>query len=269
MGYNNAWIVKLPAAPVGDFSRAFIGAKLGRAKTRPSENRPWVRDHVPGKIYMAISPTPAFNNKQTFFLIDAADIPAEPDPSASVEGIGSSEWFWAEVPLDKVSFTGPNYVIVGPPRSISRAPEFAHPGRGLARRFRVQGDPRVEQPLHLRRAATKGSKHCRPPSTTSPGPGHQARASCHERGHVTDITARSLEQVPVEFSAGGEPRGNMGRDLPGPARLDPNGPRPAQASTRSPCRPPLPPAASFVRGGARHLQQHRAQHPGPSSHAPR
>src|SRR3989338_7794366 len=35
IGFNNAWIVELPPAPIGEYSRAFIGAKVGRAKTRP------------------------------------------------------------------------------------------------------------------------------------------------------------------------------------------------------------------------------------------
>src|SRR3989339_2218179 len=41
IGYNNAWIVKLPPAPMGDFGRAYIGAKIGRAKTRPSPRKSW------------------------------------------------------------------------------------------------------------------------------------------------------------------------------------------------------------------------------------
>ena len=44
IGFNNAWIVRLPAAPQGDFTRAFIGAKIGRAKTRPNPERPWLRE---------------------------------------------------------------------------------------------------------------------------------------------------------------------------------------------------------------------------------
>src|SRR5262245_3464023 len=43
IGYNNALIARLPPATVGDFTRAFIGAKIGRAKTQPNEKKPWVR----------------------------------------------------------------------------------------------------------------------------------------------------------------------------------------------------------------------------------
>src|SRR6187551_3705376 len=51
VGFNNAWIVKLPPAPPGEFTRAFIGAKLGRAKTRPMPDKPWLRETIPGKVY--------------------------------------------------------------------------------------------------------------------------------------------------------------------------------------------------------------------------
>ena len=114
-GFNNAWIVKLPAAPAGEFARAFIGAKLGRAKTRPVPQKPWLREVIPGKVYAGISTSPAWTSEQSFFLAETRDIPAEADPQAKVDGLGSGEWFWAEVPLSQVSFTAPNYLIVWSP----------------------------------------------------------------------------------------------------------------------------------------------------------
>jgi hypothetical protein len=115
VGFNNAWIVKLPAAPIGDFVRAFIGAKLGRAKTRPVPDKPWLRETIPGKVYVGISPSPAWTSEQSFFLAETRDIPAEADPQARVDGVGAGEWFWAEVPLAQVSFSAPNYLIVWSP----------------------------------------------------------------------------------------------------------------------------------------------------------
>ncbi len=115
VGFNNAWIVKLPPAPPGDFARAFIGAKLGRAKTRPVPGKPWLRETIPGKVYAGISPSPAWSSEQSFFLAETRDIPAEADPQARVDGVGAGEWFWAEVPLAQVSFTAPNYLIVWSP----------------------------------------------------------------------------------------------------------------------------------------------------------
>jgi hypothetical protein len=115
IGYNNAWIVKLPPAPVGEFSHAFIGARVGRAKTRANPNRPWERELIDGKIYMGLSQTPAFSSQQSFFLVQARDLSVEPDPSTFVEGVGPAQWYWTEVPLPLVSFTQPNYLVIWSP----------------------------------------------------------------------------------------------------------------------------------------------------------
>jgi len=115
VGFNNAWIVRLPQAPGGGFVRAFIGAKLGRAKTRPLAGRPWERRSVPGKIYVSISRTPAFSSEESFFLADGEDIPAEPDPNVYAHGMGQAQWFWTEVPIGDVSSSEPNFVIIWSP----------------------------------------------------------------------------------------------------------------------------------------------------------
>ncbi len=115
VGFNNAWIVKLPPAPRGDFARAFIGAKLGRAKTRPNRDKPWVRELIPGKVYMAVNQVPAFPNDRSFFLTETSEMPVEPDPQSRVDGVGSGEWFWAEVPVAMVSFNADNYLAIWSP----------------------------------------------------------------------------------------------------------------------------------------------------------
>jgi hypothetical protein len=129
IGFNNAWIVKLPPAPPGEYTRAFIGAKIGRAKTKPKKKRPWERRVIPGKIYMAVSQKPAFSAEQSFFLAETKDIPTEPDPKINLEGTGRSEWFWAEVPLNLVNFQFPNYLIIWSPsrnfRSATVSPILA------------------------------------------------------------------------------------------------------------------------------------------------
>ena len=115
VGFNNACIVKLPPAPAGNFSRAFIGARLGRAKTRANANKPWLRELIEGRVNMGLSQTPSFTSEQSFFLSDTSDLPLEGDSQAFVEGVGSAEWFWAEVPVSLVSFTRPNYLIIWSP----------------------------------------------------------------------------------------------------------------------------------------------------------
>lgn len=116
IGYNNAWIVELPPAPIGEYSRAFIGAKIGRAKTRhKSGGRHWEREVMPGRVYIGISGTPSFSPDHGFFLVDSKDISLEPDPRVYVPGAGEALWFWREVPAGMVSLSGPNYLIIWSP----------------------------------------------------------------------------------------------------------------------------------------------------------
>ena len=129
IGFNNAWIVRLPPRPAGDFSRAYIGAKIGRAKTRPKKKRPWEHTVISGKVYMAVSPRPAFNSDQSFFLAETADIPIQTHSSIFMPGAGKSEWFWAEVPLKLISREENNFLIIWSPtrefRDSDRAPILA------------------------------------------------------------------------------------------------------------------------------------------------
>lgn len=115
IGFNNAWIVKLPPVPVGDFTRAFIGAKIGRAKSQSRSGHPWEREPIPGKIYMAVSQNPAFSSQQSFFLVDTTDVPLESDARIYTPGAGQSQWFWAEVPIALISTKEPNYLIIWSP----------------------------------------------------------------------------------------------------------------------------------------------------------
>ncbi|MFH1620384.1 MAG: hypothetical protein ABIG11_10855 [bacterium] len=112
VGYNSCWIVKLPPAAPGNYSRTFMGAKLGRAKTTSVAGNAWEKAPLPGKIYMSLSQSPSFSSEQNYFLTEAADIPFEPSPNDNVRGTGPSEWFWAEVPLSQVSSEKPNYLAI-------------------------------------------------------------------------------------------------------------------------------------------------------------
>jgi hypothetical protein len=115
IGFNNAWIVKLPPAPEGSFDHAYIGAKIGRAKSKPNANRPWLRDLIAGNVYMGISQSPAFSSEQSFFLADARDIGAEPVADAPVPEVGPARWFWAEIPMNLISSQKSNYLAIWSP----------------------------------------------------------------------------------------------------------------------------------------------------------
>ncbi|MEE9316262.1 MAG: hypothetical protein V3U97_04040, partial [bacterium] len=45
VGYNHAWVTRLPEAPEGNYAKAYLGAKLGRAKNVIKRQLERVRDH--------------------------------------------------------------------------------------------------------------------------------------------------------------------------------------------------------------------------------
>ena len=116
VGYNVCWIEMLPAAPNQLFRKAYIGAKLGRMKTQSVPKKPiWEKEPIAGEIYMAVSSSPSWKASQSYFLTNTKDIPYEADPENGLEGVGESRWFWAEVPINEVNFSGPNYVTIFSP----------------------------------------------------------------------------------------------------------------------------------------------------------
>ncbi|MDI6640883.1 MAG: hypothetical protein QME68_01045 [Elusimicrobiota bacterium] len=116
VGYNVCWIEVLPPAPLGNYRKAFIGAKLGRAKTRQIEGRPtWEREPIPGDIYIAIASTSAWSAKDRYFLTSTEDIPLEGDPENALNNVGEARWFWCEVPTERINFDGPNFVALWSP----------------------------------------------------------------------------------------------------------------------------------------------------------
>lgn len=260
VGFNNAWIVKLPPAPAGEFAHAFIGAKLGRAKTRPMKDKPWLRETIPGKVYAGISASPAWSSEQSFFLAETHDIPAEPDPQARVDGAGAGEWFWAEVPLAQISFTAPNYLIVWSPTNyftkassapILAATDLVEPG-GETRAWlnrSVQGVPprskgaSLETPLNTLAPAIAIK-------LVPPGPDEPAVS-------VADFSAaRSGKRVIVRFSAAGEDVAEAwveaSRDQLEWQRVSRLQRKPPYMFSLSPEKAPAPPG-SYLRGVARDI----------------
>jgi hypothetical protein len=116
VGYNVCWIEVLPQAPARNFRKAFIGAKLGRAKTRQIHGRPiWEREPIPGNVYIAISSTSAWPADNRYFLLSTKDIPLEGDPESALNDVGEARWFWAEVPLKQINFKSPNFIALWSP----------------------------------------------------------------------------------------------------------------------------------------------------------
>lgn len=111
VGYNNSWVIKLPPVSPAGYTKAYIGAKLGRAKIR-SWPKSWDTAPLPGKIYLAINDAPVFTSEHTYFLVDASDLPREPLPNDYLDGVDSARWFWTEVPLSRLSAEKPNYMAL-------------------------------------------------------------------------------------------------------------------------------------------------------------
>lgn len=109
VGYNNCWIVKLPPVKKDGFEKAYLGAKLGRAKL-DKEMSP-----IEGKIYISISDRPSFSSDSGYFLADSSEIPKEPSENESVRGIDSAKWFWASIPLNKLNPEKENYAAIWSP----------------------------------------------------------------------------------------------------------------------------------------------------------
>lgn len=208
IGFNNAWIIKLPAAPMGEYTKAFIGAKIGRAKTRPNPNKPWVREIIDGKVYIGLSPKPAFTSEQSYFLAETLDIPLEPDPQSFVDGIGASQWFWTEVPVNSINFSGPNYLAVWSPTSFflkaSSAPILAA--------ATIEDSLRAHEPRAWNNRSISGvpprvasSALETPINTISPALAIKLIPQGTDEVGVTELNVRSAgKKTVVEFSVGGE-----------------------------------------------------------------
>ena len=265
VGYNNAWIVRLPPAPAGDFPRAFIGAKIGRAKTRPNPKKPWLRELIPGKIYIGVSQNPWFSTEQSFSGRNGGhSAGGQPDllyprdrRVGMVLGRGSGR---------------PDQLLQGQlPRGLvaddlfSKRVKLTDPGRrlGRSRRRRLPGNPGLEQPLGLgRRAPPRRQKPRNAHQQHQPGPGHQAHPSGPGRGPRLGIHPQPLGQAGDRFlfGGGGKPGRGLGGGFPRPTGLGPPDQAPApptlsvHASRRQTALRGLP-----ARGGARRHGLHGIQ----------
>lgn len=204
VGFDNAWVVKLPPAPEGRWTRAFLGAKLGRAKTVPQKDRPWEQRVIPGKVYIAVSQRPSFSSEQSFFLVETSDVPLEPRESFYLPGVGKSEWFWAEVPRSLVSSERPNYVIVWSPTSEFRSGENS-PILAAADSLPPGDEPRAWNNHNIQGVPPRGEEDALPvPITLKPALAIKLVPSASTRVTVSAFSAETgAKSVDARFSADG------------------------------------------------------------------
>jgi hypothetical protein len=210
VGYNNGWIKKLPAIPKGNYVRAYVGAKLGRMKTLPPVGRPPRFNPVPGEIWMAISSTPAWTPSQRFKLTTTEDIPLDGNSEYALENTGESQWFWAEVPLEAIDFSGDNFLALWSPTpelvSVSSAPVLAAAWGGKDVNTWLAKDIRGEPPKDAKTALSTGISYFQPALAlklifaANPHP-MQARIISWQNGtpdHLKPVIAASVEGESVE-----------------------------------------------------------------------
>jgi hypothetical protein len=139
VGYDTLWVVQLPPAPAGKWARAFLGAKLGRAKQEPVPGRPsWEKRRIKGEIDISVAEEPLWPHSRRMLLAETRQIPLEGDPDNPLEGVGEARWFWVEVPLKNVSFDRPNFVVLYSPseslKGLDRAPVLAAGSKTMMRK---------------------------------------------------------------------------------------------------------------------------------------
>lgn len=155
VGFDTAWVVQLPPAPAGKWKRAFLGAKLGRAKMERVPGRPpWEKRRIKGEIDVAVAGEPLWPHSRRFPLARVEDIPLEADPDNATDGVGEARWFWVEVPVKHVSLDGPNFVALFSPSAslegADRAPVLAagpRPGKDKSVNAWMSAGRRGQPPL--------------------------------------------------------------------------------------------------------------------------
>lgn len=141
VGSNHAWMVRLSSVPErASYARAFVGARLGRAKLEDDVDEKGKstgkKRKVPGRVVLALSPALDWNRATAWTLAATAAIPSEGDATIPVEDVGESRWVWTEIPLALVSTSAPNCLALWSPdphmNGAAAAPILA---AGMARSF--------------------------------------------------------------------------------------------------------------------------------------
>ncbi|MCD6412714.1 MAG: hypothetical protein J7L54_01015 [Elusimicrobia bacterium] len=158
VGYDHCWIEKLP--PIRDikkYKRAFLGAKMGRAKT-PAQIKKIIDQRVAEKkkklteasdkekdalnaqikelekkkkfaneikFFASVSQDPDFSDDEKYFLARNLEIPLDGDYNEALDFVGESRWFWVEIPVSEISRKVPNYVALWSDNPLLTSVSFA------------------------------------------------------------------------------------------------------------------------------------------------
>jgi len=121
IGYDQGWISQLPPVEVSGWNKAYIGAKIGRAKTaqqmeeRVSSDSGNAGEHVgPYSIYIGVSASREIRPPGVI-LVKTDVIPLEGSQTMALENVGQSRWFWAQIPLSDLNTSGSNFIHLWSP----------------------------------------------------------------------------------------------------------------------------------------------------------
>ena len=229
-GFNVCWMEEIPAPPPGNYVRAFVGAKLGRMKTRPVAGKPvWEKEPIPGSIYLSLNSTPSWTQANSYFLVDTRDIPLEGDPENALEGVGESRWFWAEVPVNAVNQLGSSFLALWSPTeyfvSTASSPILAGGwGGGSSNNSWLNNDVRGYPPLNPAAALKTGISAFEPAIAVKLIPAGadqdiiikvtqvaEGRAKTANKTLITSVTGEEIEKAWLEVQSSTEPWKKHGR----------------------------------------------------------
>lgn len=108
VGFNSMWIAALAVPDQGDFQRAFLGAKLGRMKTKKA-------NAIPCDLFIGVASTPSWRSSESYYLASCEDLPLEGISETPLDGVGEGRWFWREVPIASLKFGADNFVGIWSP----------------------------------------------------------------------------------------------------------------------------------------------------------
>jgi hypothetical protein len=231
VGFNVCWIEMTPQPPAGDYRKAFIGAKLGRMKSRSVKGKAvWEKEVIPGSVYIAVSSTPSWKTNQQYFLAASEDLPLEGDPENAVEGVGEARWFWVEVPLANINLNGSNYIAVWSPAeyfvSVASAPILAGGWGGKKVNSWISNDVKGYPPLNSAVALKTGISVFEPAIAMKLAPAgteqdvsvtvtevKEGRENTSNKTFIADIGGDGIEKAWLEVSPDGLKWAKQGRNV--------------------------------------------------------
>jgi hypothetical protein len=231
VGFNVCWMEMMPQPPAGQYKRVYIGAKIGRMKSRPAKGKPaWEKEPIPGSIYIAISSIPAWKTTQQYFLVSSDDIPLEGDTENALEGAGESRWFWVEVPAANVNMDGPNYIALWSPTeyfvSVASAPILAGGWGGKKVNSWISNDVKGYPPIKASEALKNGISVFEPAIAMKLVPEGteqsitvliasiiDGREGTANKTLTADVSGDEISRVWLEVSSDGKPWGKHGGNV--------------------------------------------------------